>query len=141
MLIVVYLTINIRYIYKRDYPMKMQEFINDILDLIDRVSEPEHPESQVTTIVVGHPTATIDQPGDASPLSHAGTDINRWRQIVDLADNDGCEPYGNSPKEMYADIDSVTKNAGGGVNGPKHPADIRGEHPSMYPAYQAGFGE
>jgi hypothetical protein len=42
---------------------------------------------------------------------------------------------------MYADIDSVTKNAGGGVNGPKHPADIRGEHPSMYPAYQAGFGE
>ena len=119
----------------------MQEFISDILDLIDRVSEPEHPEPQVTTIVVGHPTATIDQPGDASPLSHAGTDINRWRQIVDLADNDGCEPYGNSPKEMYADIDSVTKNAGGGVNGPKHPADIRGEHPSMYPAYQAGFGE
>ena len=119
--------------------MKMQEFISDILDLIDRVSEPEASPEHVTTVVVGHPTVTIDQPGNDSPLSHAGNDINRWRQIVDLADNDGCAPYGNSPKEQYSTIDAVTVDAGGGMNGPKHPSDIRGEHPSMYPAHQHGF--
>lgn len=118
--------------------MKMQEFISDILDLIGKVSEPEHSEPQVTTVVVGHPTATIDQPGDASPLSHAGTDINRWRQIVDLADNNGCEPYGNSPKEQYSTIDAVTIDAGGGMNGPKDPSDIRGDHISLYPTHQHG---
>jgi hypothetical protein len=32
----------------------------------------------------------------------------------------------------------VTTDAGGGVNGPKDPSDIRGEHPSMYPAHQYG---
>ena len=44
----------------------------------------------------------------------------------------------NKPKEQYASIDAVTVAAGGGMNGPKHPSDIRGEHPSMYPAHQHG---
>ena len=36
------------------------------------------------------------------------------------------------PTEAYAGIESVTDEAGGGANGPKHPADIRAEHPSLY---------
>jgi len=114
--------------------MRIQELIRGILDMLDGKQEPEP-----TTIVLAHPTATIEPPKDASPLTHVGgDDINRWRQIVDLADNNGCDPYGNTPKEKYSDINSVTVDAGGGWNGPKHPSDIRGEHTSMYPAHQHG---
>ncbi len=59
-------------------------------------------------------------------------DIRRFRQIVDLADTKPSE-YPNTPREEYADVDSVTSAAGGGMQAPKHPADIRGEHPSIYP--------
>jgi len=112
--------------------MRMQELISDILDLIGgHVHQP-------ATVVVAHPTATINEPADSSPFTHTGDDIRRFRQIVDLADNDGCEPYGNTPKEKYADIEAVTTNAGGGWMEPKNPSDIRGEHPSMYPAHQHG---
>ena len=114
--------------------MRIHELIRGILNVLD--GHEQQDAVQTTTVVVAHPTATIDQPEDASPLSHAGDDINRWRQIVDLADNDGCEPYGNTPKEKYADIESVTVDAGGGVNGPKHPHDIRVKDPSAYPNQQ-----
>ena len=49
----------------------------------------------------------------------------------------GCDAeYANEPDEHYSDVSAVTTLAGGGVNGPKNPADIRGEHPSMYPNSQ-----
>ena len=115
--------------------MRIQDIIRSMVDMIDGVKPPEE-HKQTTTIVVAHPVATIQEPEDASPLTHAPDDINRWKQIVDLADNDGCEPYGNTPKEKYADIDAVTKDAGGGVNGPKHPHDLRVKDPSMYPNQQ-----
>ena len=54
--------------------MRIQELIRGILDMLDGV-EP-------TQVIVAHPTATIAQPMDASPLTH-GDDINRFRQIVD----------------------------------------------------------
>jgi hypothetical protein len=111
-----------------------------MLNVIDGVAEPQEQE-QTTTVIVAHPTATIQEPEDASPLTHAGDDIRRFKQIVDLADNDGCAPYGNEPKEKYADIDSVTIDAGGGANGPKNPSDLRGDHISLYPAHQHGIGE
>ena len=58
-------------------------------------------------------------------------DENHFKQIEDLHSDDcgcGCmagKQYSNTPEEKYADIDSVTVDAGGGVNGPKHPADLR----------------
>lgn len=58
-------------------------------------------------------------------------DINRNKQIKDLK-SDVCTQYSNTPTEAYAGIESVTDEAGGGANGPKHPADIRAEHPSLY---------
>ena len=60
-------------------------------------------------------------------------DVRRFRQIVDLADSGETTEYSNTPREEYADIDAVTTAAGGGMQAPKHPADIRGEHPSLYP--------
>lgn len=60
-------------------------------------------------------------------------DIRRFRQIVDLADSGEPTEYTNTPKEEYAAMDAVTTAAGGGANAPKHPADIRGEQPSIYP--------
>ena len=118
--------------------MRIQDIIRGLINMVD---QQEQPKDQVTTVVVAHPTATIQEPEDASPLTHAGDDIRRFRQIVDLADNDGVEPYGNTPKERYSDIESVTVDAGGGVNGPKNPSDIRVQHPSMYPGHQHNVGE
>lgn len=46
------------------------------------------------------------------------------------------QQYSNSPDTLVADISKVTVDAGGGVNGPKHPADIRADSISMYPQYQ-----
>ena len=114
--------------------MRFQELIRGLLNQLSDIEKTDNP--QVTTVIVGHPTATIPKAGQESPLTHAGDDMNRWRQIVDLADNDSLEPYGNSPKEKTAHIDSVTCDAGGGMNGPKHPHDIRVKDPSAYPNQQ-----
>lgn len=66
-------------------------------------------------------------------------DQNHFLQIQDLTQDDRseCEPV-NAPNEQYADVESVTTHAGGGVNGPKHPADIRADSVSMYPEFK-GF--
>jgi hypothetical protein len=42
----------------------------------------------------------------------------------------------NAPNEQYAEIEAVTTAAGGGMNGPKHPHDIRIKDPSAYPNQQ-----
>ena len=99
--------------------MKMHELIRDLLNVIDGVDQ--------------HPQMNVDL--NASPLTHAGhngDDINRFKQIVDLVDAPEGE-YCNEPDTAYAGIDSVTINAGGGLNGPKHPADIRVKDPSATP--------
>lgn len=112
--------------------MRMQELIAGIIDLIDQASRPE-PQAQITIV------KPVEPVGELSPLTRAGDDINRFRQIVALADQPNpCAEYENEPNEQYADIEAVTTHAGGGMNGPKHPSDIRGEHPSMYPAHQHG---
>ena len=58
-------------------------------------------------------------------------DENHFKQIQDLQ-SDGCTEYSNSPDEQYAGLESVTTDAGGGVNGPKHAADIRTNSLSLY---------
>ncbi len=71
--------------------------------------------------------------GKPAEEDFAPDDIRRFRQIVDLADQGQETEYSNTPKEEYAGLDSVTTAAGGGMQAPKHPADIKGEHPSLYP--------
>jgi hypothetical protein len=71
--------------------------------------------------------------GEPAEEEFAPDDIRRFRQIVDLADQGEQTEYSNTPKEEYAGLDAVTNKAGGGMQAPKDPADIKGEHPSLYP--------
>ena len=95
--------------------MKVTEIIRGILDLIDDKEKPAH--------------QSYEQPNE----DYYKDDVRRFKQIVDLLDQpEGTHEYSNSPNEQYADVDSVTTRAGGGVNGPKHPADIRGDSIRIY---------
>lgn len=110
--------------------MNAQDLIKSILATIDGVAQPE-PE-MVIQVSAGHDA------GEDSPLTHTpGDDINRFKQIVDLAnepEEQGC--FANEPDAKYADIDAVTVDAGGGMNGPKHPHDLRVKDSSVYPDQQ-----
>jgi hypothetical protein len=111
--------------------MRAQELIAHFLELIDK----QQTADQGIEIVV----PAQDPAGEASPLTKiapaepVSDDIRRFRQIVDLVDSGESTEYSNTPKEEYADISAVTTAAGGGMQTPKHPADIKGEHPSLYP--------
>lgn len=97
--------------------MRAAEILRKFADIIDQMDQPDSTDGQM------------------SPLSK-GDDPNRFRQIVDLEqDNDSAE-FANEPNEQYADVDSVTTHAGGGVNGPKHPHDLRVKDPSQHPGQQ-----
>ena len=95
--------------------MRVQEIIRGILDMLDG-AEPRHTNQPI------------------EDMGYTDTDVKRFKQIVDLIDADEGSGYSNEPKEQYADISAVTTDAGAdSLNGTKHPADIRGEHPSLYP--------
>lgn len=95
--------------------MRVQEIIRGILDMLDGVESRQ-------------PTEPVADTG------YSDTDIKRFKQIVDLVDADEEAVYSNEPNEQYADIESVTNDAGADSwQGTKHPADIKGEHPSLYP--------
>jgi hypothetical protein len=49
-----------------------------------------------------------------------------------MLNNDSFGEYSNTPNEIVADVSAVTTDAGGGVNGPKDPADIRGNSTRIY---------
>lgn len=102
--------------------MKIQDIIRNVLDIIDNIDEYK-------------PSINIPKSNEISPLTYSshGDDINRFKQIVDLADNPERDEYCNEPKVAYGGLDSVTIHAGGGMNGPKHPADIRVKDPSATP--------
>jgi hypothetical protein len=94
--------------------MRVTEIIRGILDIIDGMERTQPDDSQ-------------------DERAYHDRDIKRFRQIVDLADTEASIGYRNEPQEQYADIDAVTVNAGANSwQGTKDPADIRGEHPSLY---------
>lgn len=84
-------------------------------------------------------SADSEETGQLSPLSQAPNDAepNREKQVADLMSGDEAQCWANEPDEKYATIDAVTVDAGGGVNGPKHPSDMRVQHPSLYPTAQS----
>jgi len=95
--------------------MRATDIVRQVLDLLDAV-EGEHdlkPDAQVHV----HQNAEPD---------------DRFKQILAMLDADSFGPLANSPNEVVADVDSVTTLAGGGVNGPKHPDDIRVKDPRGY---------
>ena len=94
--------------------MRATDIIRGVLDLIDQVEDNEDQP----------PTATIEiepEQGEA--------EASRFKQIFAMLSNPSHGPLGNSPNEVVADIHSVTDHAGGGVNGPRHPDDIRIKDP------------
>lgn len=102
--------------------MRATELIRNVLDLIDQVEDKE-----------------TQQPGvEISVSSDDGIEGDRpFNQIKDLIDTkDRGDKYANTPCEKISSIEAVTTDAGGGTNGPKHPADIRTNAPSMYPGTQ-----
>jgi hypothetical protein len=66
-------------------------------------------------------------------------ELARMKQIAGLLGSNETQ-YSNEPQERIAGIESVTTDAGGGVNGPKNPADIRSDSVSMYPNHQHNPG-
>jgi hypothetical protein len=100
--------------------MRITDIIRNVLDIVD--SADKQPEPEIVTAV---------EPA-------ADSELARIMQIAGLLPTDDCEVYANEPQEKYAGIDSVTILAGGGVNGPKHPYDLRVKDPSQHPMQQ-GF--
>ena len=102
--------------------MRIQDIIRSMMDAIDQIdSEPE---------------TSVDQPDD-TPQGYCDDDLARFKQIAGIVSEPGeMSPLSNSPNEKIADISTVTVDAGGGVNGPKHPHDLRVKDPSMYPNQQ-----
>lgn len=103
--------------------MRATDIIRGVLDLIDRVECNQPPEATEFEITSNQDTV------------HTGIDVNRFKQIFDMLSAERHQTYDNSPNEVISGIDSVTVNAGGGWNGPKHPADIKADSVSMYPNY------
>lgn len=100
--------------------MRITDIIRNVLDIVD--SADKQPEPEIA--------ATVEPAADS--------ELARIMQIAGLLPTDDCEVYANEPQEKYAGIDSVTILAGGGVNGPKHPYDLRVKDPSQHPMQQ-GF--
>jgi hypothetical protein len=94
--------------------MRATDIIRNVLDLLDAV---EDSKSQ--------PEVKVDVQQNDEP-------DNRFKQILAMLDADSFGPLANSPNEVVAPIEAVTTDAGGGVNGPKHPADIRVKDPGAY---------
>jgi hypothetical protein len=95
--------------------MRATEIIRGLLDLIDSIDAGKPQDSGVEADV------TITAPDG---------DVNRFKHIVDLL---STQPYSTTPEPKILPIDAVTTDAGGGVNGPKHPRDLRGNSFPIYP--------
>ena len=85
----------------------------------------------------------VSTPTSAAPLGNMHNDISKFKSAVDNMGADMGADMGtgtdmitklpaNAPNEKYAGVDAVTTKAGGGLNGPKNPKDIRVKDPSPY---------
>ena len=89
--------------------MRTTDIIRSVLDLIDQVEVKQD--------------TSIEIPNES------GEQTSRFKQIYAMMSNKGQGEYSNTPNEVVADVDAVTTLAGGGMNGPKHPDDIRVKDP------------
>lgn len=100
--------------------MRATDLIRAVLDLIDQTEKVQStdPRQEIEIDVIPN------EPGEQT---------SRFKQIFDLlSQRNRLEPYSNSPRDAVADIDAVTVLAGGGLNGSKHPDDIRVKDPRGY---------
>jgi len=92
--------------------MRATDIIRAVLDILDKEQEPTMTVTQV-----------VDEPDEEQ---------SRFKQIFAMLNAPSKGPLANSPNEVVAPVSAVTTDAGGGVNGPKHPADIRIKDPRGY---------
>jgi hypothetical protein len=102
--------------------MRATDIVRQVLDLLDQV-EGQH------DIKDGAIDAEVHVHQNDEPE-------NRFKQILAMLDANSFGPLANSPNEVVAPVSAVTTDAGGGINGPKHPHDIRVKDPSAYPDQQ-----
>ena len=99
--------------------MRATDIVRQILDLLDQV-EGQH---DIEPTVIPNDTCGAEQ---GEPIA------GRFKQIFAMLDAPSNGPLANSPNEVVAPVSAVTTDAGGGVNGPKDPADIRVKDPGAY---------
>ena len=103
--------------------MRATDIVRQVLDLLDSV-EGEHDLKP-----------DVELPCDTQDSEASEPIAGRFKQIFDLLDQDGAVPGSDAtttPDEQYAGVEAVTTLAGGGINAPKHPDDIRVKDPGAY---------
>ena len=90
--------------------MRATDVVRQVLDLLDAIEGDHDVKADVTVVQNQEPD-------------------NRFRQILAMLNAESFGEYANTPNEIVSDIDSVTTLAGGGVNAPKDPKDIRVKDP------------
>ena len=125
-----------------------------VLDVLNRIEcglpMPASMPQSTTINMISIPAQPVAEPVVSAPVEPVVIDVEpevvpveddetrRFKQIMDiLVTKDRAGAYSNSPNETIAGINSVTTDAGGGLNGPKHPADIRADSVAMYPNFSA----
>ena len=99
--------------------MRATDIVRQVLDLLDQV-EGQH---DLKPEVIPDDTCGAEQ---GEPIA------GRFKQIFAMLDAPSNGPLANSPNEVVAPVSAVTTLAGGGVNGPKDPADIKVKDPGAY---------
>ena len=95
--------------------MRPTDIVRQVLDLLDMIDGPHDLK----------PDVKIDVQQNDEP-------DNRFKSILAMLDSESFGPLANSPNEVVAPVSAVTTDAGGGLNGPKHPDDIRVKDPRGY---------
>ena len=90
--------------------METREIVRLVLDLLD----------------------TVEQNKNTIEPEQGEAEASRFKQIFAMLNNPPDSPIANSPNEVVAPVSAVTTDAGGGLNGPKDPADIRVKDPGAY---------
>jgi hypothetical protein len=98
--------------------MRATDVVRSVLDLLDQIDS-----NSVNVDVELNGEELSNEPGEQT---------NRFRQVLAMLDDDSFGTYANEPNEVVSDVDSVTVDAGGGVNGSKHSDDIRVKDPRGY---------
>jgi hypothetical protein len=77
--------------------------------------------------------ALLNQEAEQEEPAEQGEPVaSRFKQILAMLDTPNDSPLANTPNEVVAPVSAVTTDAGGGVNGPKDPKDIRVKDPGGY---------
>lgn len=111
--------------------MKITDVIRKVLDVVDQAEAEEQQVQQV--IKPEEHDGGIEAEVQINFNDPAEDEIRRFKQIAGLTPDAARPLIANAPNEKYADIDAVTTLAGGGLNGPKDPADIKSSTMPMYP--------